>query len=169
MLKFYIVENCNWSSSFFYIGKQNVCYRGLKIRWHFASNYFWSSVVELQRNLHIKYIHYFTLWFSSYDTNMYIYVNHTNIRNIHNLTQSTLHSIVCHLNMWPFLKNVKTLSYIFIAVRNIGRPKSFFRFIRKQWMHDIFLFILFYRITYDPFCSIKIRITTFDRLGFMFV
>ena len=64
-------------------------------------------------------------------TNMYIYVNHTNIRNIHYLTQSTLHSIICHLNMWLFLKNVKTLSYIFIAVRNIGRPKSFFRFIRK--------------------------------------
>ena len=27
----------------------------------------------------------------------------------------------------------------------------------------------FYRITYDPFCSIKIKITTFDRLGFVFV
>ena len=24
-------------------------------------------------------------------------------------------------------------------------------------------------IAYDPFCSIKIKITTFDRLGFMFV
>ena len=34
-------------------------------------------------------------------------------------------------------------------------------------MH-IFCFILFYRITYDPFCSIKIKITTFDRLGFTF-
>ena len=36
-------------------------------------------------------------------------------------------------------------------------------------MHNIFRFILFYRVTYDPFCSIEIRITTFDRLGFMFV
>ena len=36
-------------------------------------------------------------------------------------------------------------------------------------MHDIFPFILFYRITYDPFCSIKIKITTFDKLGFVFV
>ena len=36
-------------------------------------------------------------------------------------------------------------------------------------MHDIFRFILFYRITYDSFSSIKIKITTFDRLGFMFV
>ena len=36
-------------------------------------------------------------------------------------------------------------------------------------MHNIFLFILFYRITYDPFCSIKLKNTTFDRLGFMFV
>ena len=38
-------------------------------------------------------------------------------------------------------------------------------------MHDIFRFILFYIIlfTYDPFCFIKIKITTFDRLGFMFV
>ena len=50
----------------------------------------------------------------------------------------------------------------------LGCPKSFFRFIRKQWMHNIFRFILFYRIAYDPFCSIKIRITTFDRLDFMF-
>ena len=30
-------------------------------------------------------------------------------------------------------------------------------------------FILFYRITYDPFCSININITTFGRLGFTFV
>ena len=36
-------------------------------------------------------------------------------------------------------------------------------------MHDIFRFILFYRITYDPLSSIKIKITMFDRLGFMFV
>ena len=36
-------------------------------------------------------------------------------------------------------------------------------------MHDIFYFILFYRITYDRFYSIKIKITAFDRLGFMFV
>ena len=36
-------------------------------------------------------------------------------------------------------------------------------------MDNIFRFILSYRITYDPFCSIKIKITTFDRLGFMFV
>ena len=36
-------------------------------------------------------------------------------------------------------------------------------------MHNIFRFILFYRITYDPFCSIKIKITTFDTLGFMLV
>ena len=36
-------------------------------------------------------------------------------------------------------------------------------------MRNIFRFILFYRITYDPFRSIKIKITTFDRLGFMFV
>ena len=36
-------------------------------------------------------------------------------------------------------------------------------------MYNIFRFILFYRITYDPFCSIKIKITTFDRLGFMFL
>ena len=36
-------------------------------------------------------------------------------------------------------------------------------------MHNIFHFILFHRITYDPFCSIKIKITTLDRLGFMFV
>ena len=51
----------------------------------------------------------------------------------------------------------------------LGRSKSFFRFIRKQWMHNIFHFILFYRITYDPFCSIKIKITTFDRLDFTFL
>ena len=30
-------------------------------------------------------------------------------------------------------------------------------------MHNIFRFILFYRITYDPFCSIKLKITTLDR------
>ena len=36
-------------------------------------------------------------------------------------------------------------------------------------MHNILRFTLFSRITYDPFCSIKIKITTFDRLGFMFV
>ena len=36
-------------------------------------------------------------------------------------------------------------------------------------MHKIFRFILFYRITYDPFCFIEIKITTFDKLGFMFV
>ena len=30
-------------------------------------------------------------------------------------------------------------------------------------------YYLFYRITYDPSCSIKIKITTFDRLGFVFV
>ena len=42
----------------------------------------------------------------------------------------------------------------------LGRPKSFFRFIRKQWMHEIFRFILFYRITYDPFSSIEIKMTT---------
>ena len=36
-------------------------------------------------------------------------------------------------------------------------------------MYNIFRFILFYRITYDPFCSIEMKITTFDRLGFMFV
>ena len=36
-------------------------------------------------------------------------------------------------------------------------------------MHNIFPLIVFYRIMYDPFCSIKIKITTFDRLGFMFV
>ena len=36
-------------------------------------------------------------------------------------------------------------------------------------MHNISRFILFYRITCDPFCSIKVKITTFDRLGFMFV
>ena len=33
----------------------------------------------------------------------------------------------------------------------------------------IFRFTLFCRITYDPFCSIKIKITTFDKLGFLFV
>ena len=55
-----------------------------------------------------------------------------------------------------------------VATNLLGRPKSFFRFIRKSWMHKIFRFILFYRITYDPFCFIKIKIT-FDRLGFMFV
>ena len=33
----------------------------------------------------------------------------------------------------------------------------------------VFRFILFYRITYDPFCSIKMKITTFDRLVLMFV
>ena len=36
-------------------------------------------------------------------------------------------------------------------------------------MHNIFRFILFYRIIYDPFYSIKIKITTFDRLDFMLV
>ena len=36
-------------------------------------------------------------------------------------------------------------------------------------MHNIFRFILFYQIMYDLFCSIKIKITTFNRLGFMFV
>ena len=36
-------------------------------------------------------------------------------------------------------------------------------------MHNIFRFILFYRITYDPFRSIKIKIKTCDGLGFMFV
>ena len=30
-------------------------------------------------------------------------------------------------------------------------------------MHNIFRFILFYRVTHDPFCSINIKITTFDR------
>ena len=30
-------------------------------------------------------------------------------------------------------------------------------------MHNIFRFTLFYRIMYDPFCFIKIKITTFDR------
>ena len=34
-------------------------------------------------------------------------------------------------------------------------------------MRNIFRFILFYRITYDPFCSIKIKITTFNELGFI--
>ena len=29
-------------------------------------------------------------------------------------------------------------------------------------MHNIFRFILFYRIAYDPFCSIEKKITTFD-------
>ena len=54
------------------------------------------------------------------------------------------------------------------ALYVLGRPKSFFRFIRKQRMHK-FRFTLFCRITCDPFCSIKMKITTFDRLGFMFV
>ena len=30
-------------------------------------------------------------------------------------------------------------------------------------------YIILSRITYDPFCSIKLKITTFDRLGLMFV
>ena len=29
-------------------------------------------------------------------------------------------------------------------------------------MRNIFRFTLFYRTAYDPFCSIKLRITTFD-------
>ena len=49
----------------------------------------------------------------------------------------------------------------------LGRPESFFRFMMKYWMHNIFRSILFCRITYDPFCSIKIKITMFDRLGFI--
>ena len=49
----------------------------------------------------------------------------------------------------------------------LGRPKTFLSFYKK--MHNIFCFILFYRISYDQFCSIKIKITTFDRLAFMFV
>ena len=39
-------------------------------------------------------------------------------------------------------------------------------------MHNIFHFILFYQITYDRDTynySIKIKIITFDRLGFMFI
>ena len=36
-------------------------------------------------------------------------------------------------------------------------------------MRNISHFILFYRITSDPFCSIKLQITTFDRLGCIFV
>ena len=36
-------------------------------------------------------------------------------------------------------------------------------------MHDIVRFILFHRTTYDPFSSIKIKSTTFDKLGFTFV
>ena len=36
-------------------------------------------------------------------------------------------------------------------------------------MHNIVRFILFCRITSDPFCSIKIKTTTSDKLGFMFV
>lgn len=39
----------------------------------------------------------------------------------------------------------------------------------KEIMHHIFSFILFYRIMYDPFCSIAIETTTLDRLGFTFV
>ena len=36
-------------------------------------------------------------------------------------------------------------------------------------MHEILRFVLFYHITYDPFRSIKIKITTFDRLFFIVV
>ena len=36
-------------------------------------------------------------------------------------------------------------------------------------MYSIFRFVLFYRITCDSFCSIKLEITTFDRLDFTFV
>ena len=34
---------------------------------------------------------------------------------------------------------------------------------------NLLLFILFYPITYDPFCSIELKVTMSDRLGFMFV
>ena len=58
---------------------------------------------------------------------------------------------------------------ISVQIGLVGKSKNFLPFYKKIWMHNIFRFILFYRITYDPFCSIKIKITTFDRLGFMFV
>ena len=36
-------------------------------------------------------------------------------------------------------------------------------------MHNVFRFMLFCRITYDPFCSVAINIATFHRLGFTFI
>ena len=53
-------------------------------------------------------------------------------------------------------------------MRYIKSSEKFLSFY-KEIMHDIFRFILFHRITYDLFCFIKIKITTFDRLGSMFV
>ena len=35
-------------------------------------------------------------------------------------------------------------------------------------MYNIFCFILFFRITYDPFCTVEINTATFHRLGFTF-
>ena len=46
--------------------------------------------------------------------------------------------------------------------------RIYFRTISSSIMiYNLLGFILFYRITYDSFCSIKIKITTFDWLGFM--
>lgn len=52
--------------------------------------------------------------------------------------------------------------------RNIRLSLRFLPF-PKEIMHHSFSFILFYRITYDPFCSIAIKTATFDRLGFTLV
>ena len=39
----------------------------------------------------------------------------------------------------------------------------------SRYFYYIIIILLFYRITHDPFCAIKIKITKLDRLGFMFV
>ena len=36
-------------------------------------------------------------------------------------------------------------------------------------MRDVSSLLLFYSITYDPFCSIETKITTFDRLVFVLI
>ena len=55
---------------------------------------------------------------------------------------------------------------ISVQIGLVGKSKNFLPFYKKIWMHNIFRFILFYRITCYPFCSIKMKITS---LGFMFV
>ena len=55
-------------------------------------------------------------------------------------------------------------TYIYIYVNIIRSSRKF------PWkFYNVFSFMLFYRVTYDPLWSLKIRTTTFDWLAFTFV
>ena len=41
--------------------------------------------------------------------------------------------------------------------------------LSEKFLHNVVCFILFCRITYDPFCSVEINTATFHKLGFTFV